>query len=153
MIILNQLKNIYLFVTIAWLFFEILNSINKIWFKKAKKNMQKGIIKVILPDYRAYRRNISARVIVRSENKDVTAYCYGWYPILNEKVLLEKIPTVPITIDTYYKCHSEERYLKESTLKIFVIPSRIFVAFLWTGYLLWIFNPNFIRELYKFFAR
>lgn len=150
---MTQLKNIYLFVTIAWLFFEILNSINKIWFKKAKKNMQKGIIKVIVPDDRPYRRNIYAKVIVRSENKDIIAHCHGWYPKLNEKVLLEKNPVFPISVDTYYACHSEERYLKESTLKIFVIPSRIFVAFLWIGYLLWIFNPNFIRELYKFFAR
>lgn len=149
---MSQLKDIYLFVTIAWLLFEILNLINRLWFKRAQENMQKGIIKIIVPD-RHYHRGIYAKVIVRSGDEDIIAHCHGWYPKLNEKVILEKNPIFPISFDTYYSCHSEERYLKESILKIFVIPSRIIVSFLWIGYLLWIFNPNFIRALFRLFSR
>ncbi len=148
---MNKIKDLFISVTSFWIFFEILNIIDRIWFKNAKNNMPKGIIKQIFPSTRYHRSSIYAKVLVETENGTITAHCHGWFPRIGEKVILKINPLLPISIkhtDKYYSCFSEERYLKDSMLKLFLIPSRCIMAFLWSGFFLWRLNPNLFRNIF-----
>ncbi len=134
-----------LFFTCVWFFLEILNIITRIWFKYAKKNMAHGIIKEIIYNKPfGYDYNYKT-VIVKYKNEDIVAHC--WYPNINEEVILKKNLIFSFSSSTYYSCHSEERYLKKSPLRVIITTFRLSIPFIWICYFLF---PNFLTEVFMF---
>ena len=149
---MNILKELYIKVFTTWFSFEIINLIKRLWFENEKRIMQKGYIKEIYPSKRHHSRSIYAKVLVEIEGEKIIAHCNGWYPEIEEEVLVKNNLLLPISFkqhEPYYSCYSEERYYKESILKVFLIPSRIIFFSLTLGMVLWIINPNLIRGIFR----
>ena len=149
---MNIFKELYIKVFTTWFFFEIINLIKRLWFENEKKTMQKGYIKEIYPPKRHHSRSIYAKVLVEIEGEKIIAHCNGWYPEIGEEVLVKNNLLLPISFkqhEPYYSCYSEERYYKESILKVFLIPSRIIFFSLTLGMVLWIINPNLVRGIFR----
>ena len=134
---MNEIKDLYVIITVQWLILEVINIINIIWFKKIKETKEKGIVLEVLPQRHYSRKSIYADIYVQTENLGkVKARC-------SEVILKGK------WINNSYLCLSSERYLKERLLNIFLIPVRILTILIWSGLLIWVIDPTLVRNVLK----
>lgn len=146
---MNGIKDLYVMITLQWLILELINIINIKWFKKIKETKEKGIVLEILPQRHYSRKSIYADIYVQTESLGkVKARCSGWYPKIDEEVILKGK-----WLNDSYLCLSSERYLKERLLNVFLIPLRVLTILIWCGLLLWIIDPTLVRNILKIFRK